>query len=67
MKPASPDARNAVAAGVPLPPQAVQMADAASLDSLFGSVEKLGLKLDPRKAPVELLVIDHAGKTPIAN
>jgi uncharacterized protein (TIGR03435 family) len=48
---------------------------AASLDaadpggggSVFKSVEALGLKLDPRKANIEQLVVDHAEKTPTEN
>jgi uncharacterized protein (TIGR03435 family) len=32
--------------------------------SIFASVQKLGLKLEKRKAPVEQLVIDHVEKTP---
>lgn len=59
--------RSAIAAGVTLPPQVLQYAESASLDSLFNSVEKLGLKLEPRKAPVEMLVIDHIEKTPTEN
>jgi uncharacterized protein (TIGR03435 family) len=35
--------------------------------SVFGAVKKLGLKLEPRKAPVEGLVIDHVEKTPTEN
>ncbi len=37
---------------------------AGGADSIFASVKKLGLKLEPRKAPVELLIIDHVEKTP---
>lgn len=59
--------RSAIAAGVALPPQAIQMAEAASMDSLFNAVEKLGLKLESRKAPMDVLVIDHAEKTPSDN
>jgi uncharacterized protein (TIGR03435 family) len=59
--------RASIAAGVAIPPQAVQMADAASLDSLYSAIEKLGLKLESRKAPVEVLVVDHAEKTPSDN
>jgi uncharacterized protein (TIGR03435 family) len=32
--------------------------------SVFASVQKLGLKLEKRRAPVEQLVIDHVEKTP---
>jgi uncharacterized protein (TIGR03435 family) len=35
--------------------------------SIFTSVEALGLKLEPRKAPVEVIVIDSVQKTPTAN
>ena len=59
--------RSAIAAGVTLPPQALQLAESASGDSLFNAVEKLGLKLESRKAPVEVLVIDHAEKAPTEN
>jgi len=31
------------------------------------SVQKLGLKLESRKAPVEQLIVDHAEKTPTEN
>jgi uncharacterized protein (TIGR03435 family) len=34
---------------------------------LFAAAQKFGLKLEPRKAPVEVLVIDHADKLPTAN
>jgi len=59
--------RSAIAAGVPLPPQAIQIAEAASGDSLTSALEKLGLKLESRKAPMEVLVIDQAEKTPSDN
>jgi hypothetical protein len=35
--------------------------------SVFTAVDKLGLKLDSRKAPVDVLVIDHLEKTPTEN
>jgi uncharacterized protein (TIGR03435 family) len=35
--------------------------------TIYASVEKLGLKLEDRKAPVTKLVIDHAEKTPTEN
>lgn len=59
--------RAAIAAGIVLPPQAIQLAEAASGDSLHNALQKLGLKLESRKAPLEVLVIDHAEKTPSDN
>ncbi len=59
--------RSAIGAGVALSPRAIQIADAASLDSLYSALEKLGLKLESRKAPVEVLVVDHAEKSPSDN
>jgi uncharacterized protein (TIGR03435 family) len=43
------------------------MAEAASGDSLSSALDKLGLKLESRKAPLEVIVIDHAEKTPSDN
>jgi uncharacterized protein (TIGR03435 family) len=41
--------------------------DGASGDSLFAAVETLGLKLDARKAPLEMLVVDSISRTPSEN
>jgi uncharacterized protein (TIGR03435 family) len=35
--------------------------------AIFAAVQKLGLKLDPRKAPVETIVVDHLEKAPTEN
>jgi uncharacterized protein (TIGR03435 family) len=36
--------------------------------SIFTAVqEQLGLRLEAKKAPVEILIIDHADKVPTAN
>ena len=59
--------RTALAAGVNLPPEVVRMLEGASDESLFKGLQSLGLKLESRKAPLEVLVIDSASKTPIAN
>jgi uncharacterized protein (TIGR03435 family) len=49
-------------------PAAGTAIDAADGPSLFAAVERqLGLKLDVRKGPVEILVIDHAEKVPVQN
>jgi len=46
-----------VGAGAPAPPDSI----------IFQSIGNLGLKLEPRKLPLELLVVDRAEKTPTAN
>ena len=35
--------------------------------TIFDAVEKLGLKLEPRKVTVETVVVDHVSKTPTPN
>jgi uncharacterized protein (TIGR03435 family) len=45
-------------------------ADAASTpsgSSVLGAVQQLGLKLEPRKTPVEMVVVDHVEKNPTDN
>ena len=44
-------------------------ADSASepTSSVFTSVQQLGLKLEPRKAPIELIVVNHVEKLPTEN
>lgn len=59
--------RSAIAAGVTLPPQALRALDNSSGDSLAAALQKAGLKLEPRKAPLEVLVVDSALKTPTDN
>ena len=59
--------RGALANGVVLPPQALKLLDYSSGDSLFAAVESLGLKLDRRKAPIEVIVVDQMDKTPTEN
>ncbi|MBZ5675087.1 MAG: TIGR03435 family protein [Acidobacteriia bacterium] len=57
----------AVAAGVSLPPEALRLLDGASLPSLFEAVQKAGLKLDARKAPLDVIIVDEGRKTPTEN
>ena len=58
-------------AGVMLPPGAggapAESASDPSGGSIFSSVQQMGLKLEPRKAPVELIVVDHVEKVPTEN
>jgi len=46
---------------------AAAASDPGGGSSVFGSVQKLGLKLEPRKAKVEQLVIDNVERTPTEN
>lgn len=59
--------RSAIAAGVTLPPEALRALSGSSGDSLLNALEKLGLKLESRKAPLQVLVIDHIEKSPTDN
>jgi uncharacterized protein (TIGR03435 family) len=56
-----------VNAGISLPPQALRLLDGASTPSLFDSMQKVGLKLDARKAPLDMIVVDDGRKTPTEN
>jgi len=58
--------RAALNNGVTLPPQALRALEVSG-DSLFSAVQLLGLKLEPRRAPLDVLVIDSAEKTPTEN
>jgi uncharacterized protein (TIGR03435 family) len=59
--------RSAIGAGVSLPPEALRLLDNASDDSLHVALRNLGLKLEPRKSALEVLIIDHINKTPTEN
>jgi uncharacterized protein (TIGR03435 family) len=60
--------RSAVVAGVMLPPEVLRLLDGSSAPtSLFDALEKLGLKLVARKAPLDVIVVDKISKTPTEN
>jgi uncharacterized protein (TIGR03435 family) len=59
--------RSAVAAGVVLPPQALALLDGSSMSSLVESMKKVGLSLEARRAPLEVIVVDQMQKTPTEN
>ncbi len=59
--------RAATNAGMILPPQVIQYMENGSIGSLLDAVQQLGLKLDARKAPLDLLVVDSMSKTPTEN
>jgi uncharacterized protein (TIGR03435 family) len=57
----------AINAGMMLPPQVLQLLDNSSIASLMDGLQQLGLKIDARKAPLDVLVIDQLSKTPTEN
>jgi uncharacterized protein (TIGR03435 family) len=59
--------RSAINAGVALPPQALQLIEGVSGESLVMALEKVGLKVESRKAPLDVLVVDSGSKTPTEN
>jgi uncharacterized protein (TIGR03435 family) len=54
--------RAALYAGVKLPPQLLNQLDAGG-NPLIGAMQQLGLKLDARKAPIDVLVVDGVRRT----
>jgi uncharacterized protein (TIGR03435 family) len=59
--------RSAVVRGFTLPPDAQKFLDESSPTALSDALQQVGLKLEARKAPLDVLVIDDALKTPTAN
>jgi uncharacterized protein (TIGR03435 family) len=59
--------RSAVNAGVDLPPPALRLLDAGPPVSLFDAIDQLGLHLDARKLPLDMIVVDSALQTPTDN
>jgi uncharacterized protein (TIGR03435 family) len=59
--------RSAIYAGEVMSPRAMSLLDRTSSAPLMDAVQQTGLKLEARKAPLDVLVIDEASKTPTAN
>ncbi len=59
--------RSAVVRGIILPEKAQTFLDSTSPSALSDALQQVGLKLEARKAPLDVLVIDDALKTPTAN
>jgi uncharacterized protein (TIGR03435 family) len=59
--------RSAISAGATLPPQALQLLDGTSSAGLSDALQQVGLRLEARKAPLDVIVVDEAQKTPTAN
>jgi uncharacterized protein (TIGR03435 family) len=58
--------RAGINAGVQFPPQVLRMLDNGG-NPLETGVEQLGLKLESRKMPVEIVIVDQIQKTPTDN
>lgn len=48
-------------------PPAEAAAPEEAAGSIFDAVQRYGLKLDARKAPIEMLIVDHVERTPTEN
>jgi uncharacterized protein (TIGR03435 family) len=58
--------RGAIAFGFTPPPQGMKLLEASG-DSLYTALAKVGLKLEPKKAPMEVVIVDSSDKAPSAN
>ncbi len=56
----------AVAAGVQLPPQALRLLEGGG-NPIESGAEQLGLRIESRKMPVDIIVVDQIQKTPTDN
>ncbi len=59
--------RAAVSSGVTLPPQALALMEKASGDSLHEALAKIGLKLESKKVPMDMLIVDSLNRAPSEN
>lgn len=59
--------RAALAAGVSLPPAATNLLEGNSSATLSDALERIGLKLETRKAPLDVIVVDQGSRTPTDN
>jgi len=59
--------RSAVAAGVVLPPQAMMLLNLPTSGSLEEALRKVGLDLERRSYPLDVIVVDEMQKTPTEN
>jgi len=59
--------RAAQSAGISLPAEATRLLDTATIDSLIESLRKFGLSLESRRAPIDMLVVDHIERMPTEN
>ncbi len=58
---------SAINAGVNLPPDAAKLADGHTAAGLSDALQQVGLKLDARKTPLDVIVVDEGRHTPTEN
>jgi len=58
--------RSGIRAGVNLPPEVLKMAE-GSIDSFYSALDSVGLKMNPQKAPIDMIVVDKVDKNPTEN
>ena len=58
---------SALNSGVVLPPEAARLAEGHTATGLSDALQQVGLKLDARKAPLDVIVVDDARRTPTEN
>jgi uncharacterized protein (TIGR03435 family) len=59
--------RSAVNAGITLPPQAMAQLDQPSMGSVESGLKALGLVIEARRAPLDVLVVDSMDRIPTEN
>jgi uncharacterized protein (TIGR03435 family) len=59
--------RVGISAGAQMPPEALMALQRGNGESLYSALELVGLKLEARKAPLPVVVVDQAEKSPTAN
>jgi len=59
--------RAAISSGLVLPPQIVRMTEGNTASSLMDAAQQIGLKIDARKSPLDLIVVDQMLKNPTEN
>jgi uncharacterized protein (TIGR03435 family) len=59
--------RSGVSAGISMPPDVLKLLEGVNDDSLFSALQSVGLKLEKRKTPVQLMIVDSASRTPVEN
>jgi uncharacterized protein (TIGR03435 family) len=59
--------RAAVNAGVVLPPQATRILETASPDTVSAPLQRLGLTVEARRTPLDIVVVESIAKQPTEN